>query len=285
VREVFEAALAAMARGERVVLATVVAVDGSAPRAAGARMLVRADRSIVGTVGGGQFEHRVIGEAMEVLVDRRPRRFAVHLTRDLGMCCGGAMEVYLEPLGVDEHLVIYGAGHIAAPTARLARELGFGVTVVDERDELLTPERFPEVERSGGDPRAHARALASDARTYVLVTTHDHALDQDLIELLIGREWAWLGLVGSRSKVAKFFLRLKAAGVDERLFGRVSAPVGLDLGAETPAEIAVAIAAELVRVRRGSTRPPQSLSEIPLAARGDDGVARAPGLRAPTRTR
>jgi xanthine dehydrogenase accessory factor len=196
------------------------------------------------------------------------------LVKDLGMCCGGAVDVYIEPVPGQERLVIYGAGHIAKPTAAIGRDLGFAVTVVDERDEWATPERFPGCTVLTTDPRAHARAVTTDGKTWILVTTHEHALDQDLLEILVAREYAWLGLVGSRAKVAKFFLRLRAAGVDESHFSKVSAPVGLDLGAETPAEIAVAVAGEIVRARRGGTG--RSMSEEPLPARGGDGVGRAP---------
>lgn len=271
----------AMRLGRTVVLATVVGVDGSAPRAAGARMVIGAEGPLAGTIGGGQLEHRVVRMAAEVLETGKPRRFQVHLTRDLGMCCGGAMDVYLEPVLPDDRLVIYGAGHVARPTAAIARMLGFGLTVVDQREELNTEERFEGAARVLSDPRAHARALVSDPRTYLLVTTHDHALDQDLVEILLEREWAWLGVIGSRAKLAKFFLRLRAGGMPEERFSRVNGPVGLDIGAETPAEIAVAITAELVRVRRHADRPPLSLAEIPLPARGGDGIGRAPGLVAP----
>jgi xanthine dehydrogenase accessory factor len=273
----------AVAAGELVTLCTVIGVDGSAPRHAGARMLVWPDGRILGTVGGGTFEHRVIAAAQEAMRDGLPRRFTVHLTRDLGMCCGGAMDVYLEPLAPTERLYIFGAGHVARPTARLAAELGFAVTVIDEREEFATAERFPDATLHVGDPRRFARALPVDARTWVLLVTHEHQLDQDLLELLLPSPLAWLGLIGSRNKLARFFLRLKAAGVDEALFAKVSGPVGLDLGAETPEEIAVSIAAELVRTRRGVTRPPLPLSELPLPARGGDGTARPPRLRGSTR--
>ncbi len=275
---VWSALCEAADRGERVALATVIGVDGSAPRAAGARMVVWPDGRIVGTVGGGEFEHRVIAAALDALRTGAPRRWAVHLTRDLGMCCGGAMEVYIEPVDVDEDLVIYGAGHVAQATARVAHDLGFRVTVVDEREEFATPERFPHARCIVGDPLLHARALRTDHRSYVFVTTHAHALDQALLEQLITGSWAWLGLIGSRAKLAKFFVRLRVAGVDEALFRRVNGPVGLDIGAETPAEIAVSVGAELVRVRRGAAQVPRSLAEIPLPARGGDGVAQAPGL-------
>jgi xanthine dehydrogenase accessory factor len=266
------------AAGEAVALATVVGVDGSAPRASGARMLVWADGRSEGTVGGGAFEHRVIASAMAAIAERRSRRVTVHLTRDLGMCCGGAMDVFIEPVAAVERFVCFGAGHVAAALHPGMRAMGFDVTVVDEREEWNTEERFPGANRHVGDARAFARALGTDPRTWILLTTHEHALDQDLLEVLLGRSWAWLGLIGSRAKIARFFIRLRAAGVDEALFARVSAPVGLDLGAETPAEIAVAIAAEVVRARRGADRAPIPLGEIPLPARGGNGVARAPAL-------
>ena len=277
-RGIWTALSAAGDAGETVALATVIGVDGSAPRAAGARMIVWPDGRTYGTIGGGNFEHRVTAEAISALRRGQPHRYSVHLTRDLGMCCGGAMEVYIEPIGPEERLVIFGAGHVAEPTARVAALLGYRVTVVDEREEYATAERFPDAEVQCTDPRAYAAALATDPRTYLLLTTHEHRLDQDLLELLLPREYAWLGLIGSRAKLAKFFLRLRAAGVDEALFERVSGPVGLDIGAETPAEIAVSITAELVRVRHGREQAPRSLAEDPLPARGGDGMARPPGL-------
>lgn len=276
--KVLQAAAEAMQSGRAAALVTVVGVNGSAPRASGARMLVYGDGEIVGTVGGGTFEHRLIAQAVEAIAEGRPRRYAVHLTRDLGMCCGGAMEAFIEPLAPVEHLVIYGAGHVGAAVAALARTLGFDVTVVDERDEWLTAGRFPGCTRLLGDPLRQLDGLPWGPLAYHLIVSHSHALDQDLVERLLPRPLAWLGLIGSRTKIARFFLRLQASGMDPALFRRLSAPVGLDIGAETPEEIAVAIAAELVRVRRRSARPTLALSELPLPARGGDGRALAPAL-------
>lgn len=270
VRELFSA-LADLR--EPVVMATVVGVAGSAPRHGAARMLVYADGRILGTVGGGQLERRVIETALEVLTSRRAVRLQVHLTRDLGMCCGGAMDVYIEPIFPPEHLVIFGAGHVGGEVARIAQTLDLRLTVVDTRDEWLSAARFPTATHHLGDPRAFARTLHVTPSTYLLITTHDHALDQDLLEILVDRPWAWLGVIGSRAKITKFFLRLRAAGVDETLFARVSAPVGLDLGAETPAEIAVSIAAEIIAVRRGKTGATLAMSRDS-----------APGARTATRT-
>lgn len=276
--DVFAAAIDAVRSGTPSALATVILAGGSTPRSAGARMLVRSDGSTVGTIGGGAVEYRVVAEALEAIAQGRPRRFEAHLTRDLGMCCGGRMEVYIEPLTPRERVVLFGAGHVARALAPLLVALDFDVLVVDERDDYATPERFPDCDVRCADPRAFAAALPGGPREHWFVTTHDHQLDQDLVEALLPRECAWLGLIASRAKVARFLVRYRAAGLDPSLFRKLSSPAGLDLGAETPAEIAVSIAAELVRVRRRSARPPAPLSELPLAARGGDGKAVPPAL-------
>ncbi len=267
--KVFTAAAHAISAGLPAAIATVVGVDGSAPRHVGSRMLIYEDGEIVGTIGGGAFEQRVIEVAVQAIQQSRPVRYEVHLTRDLGMCCGGAMEVFIEPLTPQPHFVIFGAGHVAKPTAALAKELGFQVTIIDAREDWANVERFGDCEIIVRDPRRVVEERTFHEDTYFLIVTHDHALDQWLLEALITRNWSWLGLIGSQAKVTKFFLRLRAAGVDEKLFSKVSAPVGLDLGAETPEEIAVSIHAELIRVRRNCERPPLPLAKTRGGKRSD----------------
>lgn len=248
--------------GRRAALVTVIGVDGSAPRHSGARMLVRSDGSIVGTVGGGAWEHRLISEALAAIDAGTPRRVGLHLTRDLGMCCGGAMEAFVEPLEATADLVVHGAGHVGAATARIASRAGFRVTVVDDRGELLEEADLPEdVERVEAHNLRALEQLPQSRDSYHLVVTHDHALDQDIVERLLPREIAWLGLIASEAKVTRFLLRLRAAGMDPGLFPRLRAPVGLDIGAETPEEIAVSIVAELIHIRRGRQRSGRPLSE------------------------
>jgi len=276
---VFAAAGHAWRTGRPAAFATVIGVGGSTPRSHGARMLVYEDGSIVGTIGGGEVEHRVIASAINAIETGRTERFQVHLTRDLGMCCGGLMEVFIEPLQIRSPFVIFGAGHVALATAPLLLALEFEVTIVDSREELITAKRFPGCVLEHGDPRDFARGLQEDDAGHWLIVSHDHKLDQDLGEILLPKACAWIGMIGSRAKIAKFFIRYRAAGLDPRLFSKLSAPVGLDLGAETPAEIAVAIAAELVRVRRHADRDPIPLSQIPLPARGEDGIARPPAWK------
>ncbi len=273
---VFASASQAWRTGRRAAFVTVIEVGGSTPRSSSARMLVHGDGSIVGTIGGGAIEHRAIQTALRAIESGRPERLAVHLTQDLGMCCGGRMELYIEPLQSRVPMVVFGAGHVARATAPLLIALDFDVTIVDERDDLATPASFPGATLHTDDPLAYARSLADDPSAHWLIVTHDHRLDQDLGEILLPKTCAWIGMIGSRAKVARFLVRYRAAGVPERLLRKLSAPVGLDLGAETPSEIAVAIAAKLVRVRRHADRPPIPLSQEPLEARGGDGKAVPP---------
>ncbi len=184
------------------------------------------------------------------------------------------MEAFIEPIASQDRLVIYGAGHVGAATAAAAAMVGFAVTVVDDRDEWLTEARFgADITRIEADPRRVLHTLPWGETAYHFIVTHSHQLDQDLVEMILPRPAAWVGMIGSRTKVARFFLRLKASGFDEALFSQLCAPVGLDIGAQTPAEIAVSVLAELIAVRRGVRRPPRALSSIPLPARGGDGTA------------
>jgi len=230
-------------------------------------MLVFEDGTQVGTIGGGAVEHDITRVALETIATGRPARYDANLTRDLGMCCGGQMSVYIEPITPNESLVVYGAGHVAHALAPIARGLGFRVSIVDERPELNTAARFPDCDRVLTPTLAHPAALPDGSDPYVLIVTHDHKLDQDLCEALLPLDTRWLGMIGSRAKVAKFFVRLRAAGMDEKLFSKLRAPVGLAIGAQTPAEIAISIAAELVRVRHGFVGDSLPLSSKPLAAR------------------
>jgi xanthine dehydrogenase accessory factor len=275
--KVILAAAQAAESGTPAALVTIIGIAGSAPRRSGSRMLVYGDGQIVGTIGGGTLEYRLIEQALDCIRTGSPVRFAAHLTRDMGMCCGGAVEAYIESLEATLDLVIYGAGHVGSATARLATAAGFRVTVVDDRDEFADPELFDaDIDVKPVDPIRHLDAMPWGDSAYHLIVTHSHQLDQSLVESILPRSFGWLGMIGSRSKVAKFFVRLRATGMDERLFSKLSAPVGLDIGAETPEEIAVSILGELIRVRRQSTGPAEPLSAQPIAARGGDGRSHPP---------
>jgi xanthine dehydrogenase accessory factor len=247
--ELMRALGAVLESGESAALATVVRTSGSTPQHAGARLLLRADGSTLGTVGGGAIEHAVL----EALVDCRAGAPAQLLTRelghDLGMCCGGRMEVFVEPLLAAPRLWLCGAGHVAQALAPLALSLGFVVTVIDEREELNSEARFGGCARCLLDPASQLKQLTLGARDWVLITTHDHALDEQVLALALRQQPAYVGLIGSRRKVYRLLERIVRRGGPVAL-ERLYAPVGLALAASTPAEIAISIAAELVALRR-----------------------------------
>lgn len=250
------------AEGRPVALATVIAAEGSTPRQTGAKMVVFADGSIVGSVGGGRLEHDTIQAALRCLDTGRAERIHPTLSDDLGMCCGGGVEVFIEPLAVAVPAVIYGAGHVARAVAPLLRQLNFHVTVVDDRPELLTEDRFPDCRRALTDPESHARSLAHQPRRHVLVMTHDHGRDVQIVTALSTTPLAYLGMLGARRKRRFLEEALQATSTaDIGVLSRLKSPIGLDIGARNPTEIAVAIVAEIIEERRESAprEPVQSV--------------------------
>jgi xanthine dehydrogenase accessory factor len=250
VREVTEALLAMLRAGRDGALATVIATRGSTPQMPGARLLLEADGNTIGTVGGGAIERLVIEALADVKTRREARVLACDLAKELGMCCGGSMEIFLEPVLAAQRLVLFGAGHIAQPTAALARGVGFEVVVIDEREELNTGDRFPGCRCELLDVGAALRVLQPGDRDWLLIVTHDHQLDEDALRLALLGGARYIGLVGSRRKVYRLLQRV-AAREGKLDLARVYAPVGLDLGAVSPAEIAVSIVAELIALRHG----------------------------------
>jgi xanthine dehydrogenase accessory factor len=248
VRDVTEALLAMLRAGRDGALATVIAARGSTPQVPGARLLLEADGTTIGTVGGGAIERLVIEALTDVKARGEPRVLACDLAKELGMCCGGSMEIFLEPVLAAQRLILFGAGHVAQPTAALARSVGFEVVVIDEREELNTAERFPGCRREPLDVETALRMLQPGDRDWLVIVTHDHRLDEQALRLaLLGRA-RYIGLVGSRRKVYRLLERITAREGKLDL-GRLYAPVGLGLGAVSPAEIAVSVVAELIALR------------------------------------
>lgn len=237
-----------------LVLATVVEASGSTPAKLGGKMVVT-DAERFGTVGGGAVEAAVIDRARHLLASSAPAEtMRVHLTRDLAMCCGGTMGIFLEPMAPPPRVVLFGGGHVAEPLCAMATLAGFDVTVCDPRDEWLTDERFPGARALLADePDDLAARTPLDDSTFVVVATWDHALDEQLALRLLSRPEAprWLGMIGSRRKRERMRERLLARGAPAERVSALRIPIGLNLGAETPEEIAVAVVAELVAARRG----------------------------------
>ena len=250
------AAADALKRGESAALVTVVRSQGSTPQGAGAKMLVFADGRTVGTIGGGCYESEAIGHARSALQSGQPAFLHFELNDDFaqenGLICGGRMDVHVDPLLPAPHLYIVGAGHVGYELGRMAGPAGFRLHVVDDREKFASEERFP-----GADvivqpiPEWLHRADIT-ASAYVVVLTRGHTHDLEAMRSLAARDLRYLGLIGSRAKVARIYSALLEEGLPPECLERIHAPIGFEIGAITPAEIAVSILAELIAVRRGA---------------------------------
>ncbi len=254
----------AIDHGDCVAIATVINIQGSTPREVGAKMLVYADGHTAGTVGGGKMEAQVIEKAVEAIHRRQSQLLHFDLVDpaqgDVSIC-GGTADVFIDVIVPKPTLLVVGAGHVAQPTAEIGALCGFNVTVIDDRAEMVSEERFPHADqRIAGDIVETLKNITITPDTYIVIVTRGHANDKDALRAVIASPAAYIGMIGSRRKVAMTFEHLRADGIDEILLARVHAPIGLNIGSQTPAEIAVSIIAEIIMLRRGANGQPMKLS-------------------------
>jgi xanthine dehydrogenase accessory factor len=258
-QEVFAAVAEALERGEPAALVTIVATTGSTPQRVGAKMLVFGDGRMVGTIGGGCYENDAFGKAREAILNRTPQLVHYELDDDFaqetGLICGGQMSVYIEPIEPSPELYVIGAGHVGLHLANLAHEVGFRVHVVDDREKFANRDRFPNAaEVLTEDIPSWIVRTALPPHACVVVVTRGHTNDLDAVRALAPRDLRYLGLIGSRAKVARIYEQLRAEAMPAELLREIHAPIGLDIGAVTPQEIAVSILAELIAVKHGKVR-------------------------------
>lgn len=242
--------------GERVVVATVLKRRGSTPSTPGQKLALLGPDDAVGTVGGGAVERAVLEKMRSLLGDISSGPVVVRheLGASMGMCCGGAVELLLEPMDANLCVLVVGAGHVGGALVPMLASLGFRLTVIDARDAALETRGLTScggltaLDLEYDDPLV-VSALGPPERAAILVMTHDHTLDQDVIEWALRRGAAFVGGVGSRAKAARTRQRLQAKGFSPEDIERVRMPLGVDIGARTPGEIAVSIAGELVQWR------------------------------------
>lgn len=245
---------AALRRGERVVVATVVKTMGAAPCEIGTKLLIAADGTSQGHMAGPVTDKKVAEEALKALSENHSHLAHIHIDADNGESvgsCGATLEVFFEVLRPEPRLVILGAGYVAQALARLAHTLDFRIVVVDDRRDLADPQLFGEkVQLIFGDIPATIQALEPDESSWLVIVTRGHQLDRDALKAALATRAAYIGMIGSTSKVKQIFRHLREEGTSGEQLERVHAPIGLDLGAETPDEIALSIAAEMVMLRR-----------------------------------
>lgn len=231
-------------------LCIVIETHGSTPRKTGAKMIVFADGTIMGSIGGGSIENEVVTKAIEIIPAGKPAKVAFDLEQDLNMHCGGEMEVYIEPLNPKQKLFIFGAGHIGKSLAQFARELNFSVTLFDPREEIFKDPAFSGFTIINRDYFLAIGDAAFDANTFIVVVTPRHIFDEEILAVVAKKPHAYLGMIGSSRKVEtlkKRFLEEKILTPEE--LGKIDMPIGIKFKADTPQEIAISILAKLIDVR------------------------------------
>ena len=261
---IYSAILEAQSTGQSAALCTVIKSSGSVPRHSTSKMLVFADGKFVGTIGGGEMENRTIEAAKQAARSGQSQILEHNLVDpkqgDAGVC-GGTVEIFIEPINPPPQVLIIGAGHVGRATAHLAKWLGFRVIVNDDRAELVTPEWISEADAYlPGALDDHTDEITFGSQTYVLLLTRGVQFDVALLPKLLEVDVAYIGVIGSKRRWTQALKELREKGIAEEKLARVRAPIGLELNAETPEEIAVSIMAEIVMIRNGGTGKSMKMS-------------------------
>lgn len=254
--DIYQEIVRLRAAGQSAALATIIEVRGSIPSHETAKLLVREDGSMVGTIGGGCVEADVWQAAREVMREEKSRRMTFHLNNaasyDSGLICGGTLEVFIEPIPAPPLVVIFGAGHVSLSLSKVAVAAGFSTIIADDRERFASPERFPEARAvHAAEYEAVFPQLPVTRNSYIVIVTRGHRDDMRVLKWAVTTPARYIGMIGSRRKVLSTYQELEKEGMDAKLFERVHAPMGLRIGAQTPEEIAVATVAELIAARRG----------------------------------
>jgi xanthine dehydrogenase accessory factor len=273
--DIYEQIVELRQQGRRGAVATITNVRGSIPSFQTAKMLVRDDGSIAGTIGGGCVEAEVWQAAREVMEEEKPRTLTFNLNNnpkyDTGLVCGGTLDVFIEPVLPPALLYIFGAGHVAYNLYKVATIAGFDVVVVDDRESYANRERFPDArEVIAEDFEAVTARLDPPESSHIVIVTRGHRDDMRVLRWAVNTRARYLGMIGSRRKTISIYKELGKEGIPAEKFANVHAPVGLEIGAVTPEEIAVATVAEMIAVRRhAATNVPSKMYSYPQPAASD----------------
>ncbi len=268
--DLFEEIVRLRRAGRRAALATIVHTNGSIPSYESSRMLVREDGSIAGTIGGGCVEAEVWAAAKEVMRAEAPRKMVFNLNNeasyDNGLICGGTLEIFVEPILPQPALYIFGGGHVSMALAQVAHTAGFAIGVVDDRETFANAERFPMAREIHTSYEEAFEKLKPNASSYLVIVTRGHRDDMRVLAWAVRTEARYIGMIGSRRKVLSVYKVLEKEGIPAEKLEGVHAPIGLEIGALTPEEIAISITAELIAVRRNATRLPHKAVTLAKAS-------------------
>ena len=245
---IYKKILEVLNSGQVTALCTVVSTKGSTPLKTGAKMIVWENGRIFGTIGGGTLEKATIEEAIGVIKNKRPQLFFHDLKVQHQMCCGGSMEIYIEPLMPSKKLFMFGGGHVGKAVIKHALDLDFEITVIDSREEIFSDWTFAGYNKVTGDFPKVMPSLPYDNNTFIVIATLDHPTDNEVLAFCIHKPHCYLGMIGSKKKVATMKENLISQGIaTEEELSRVDMPIGLDINAVTADEIAISIMAKLIR--------------------------------------
>ena len=254
--DLFEEIVKMRRAGQRGALATIVHTNGSIPSYESSRMLVREDGSLVGTIGGGCVEADVWAAAKEVMQKESPRKMVFNLNNepsyDNGLICGGTVEIFVEPILPQPIVYVFGAGHVSMAMAKAASAAGFAIGVVDDREAFANLQRFPMAQDVFTSYEQAFEKIQPNASTYLVIVTRGHKEDMRVLAWAVRTQARYIGMIGSKRKVLSVYKALEKEGYRPDEFERVYAPMGLEIGALSPEEIAISIVAELIAVRRNA---------------------------------
>jgi xanthine dehydrogenase accessory factor len=254
--EIHQEIINVISKRERAVLATIISSDGSTPRKAGAKMLIKEDGSFVGTVGGGGTEQKIRQKVVEVIKTGISQIVHFDLSgkdEALEMICGGKMDIFLEPIIPTETLYLFGAGHTSQSTGAIAKTLGFQVFVIDPRPEYNNSARFPDVDSLiVEDYETAFSKLNVDENSYIVIYTTGHVVDEQCLRFAVNTGARYIGMIGSKKKAKEVKENLLQDGISRQQIDRIHSPIGVEINAETPGEIAISILAEIIKVRHAS---------------------------------
>jgi xanthine dehydrogenase accessory factor len=253
--DIFEEIVRLGRKGQKCALATIVQVRGSIPSFESAKLLVREDGSMVGTIGGGCVEAEVWNAAREVIATEKPRHMNFSLGQDAaydnGLICGGQLDVFVEPVIPQPAAYIFGAGHISKSLSKVADLAGFRTIVIDDREMFANRDRFPEADEIHADEyESIFPKLAVNETSYIVIVTRGHRDDMRVLKWAVQTNARYVAMIGSKRKVINVIRELEKEDMPASAFERVFAPMGFEIGAVTPEEIAVAVVAEMIAVRR-----------------------------------
>lgn len=254
--DLFEEIVRMRRAGQRGALATIVHTNGSIPSYESSRMLVRDDGSIAGTIGGGCVEAEVWAAAKEVMHKEAPRKMVFSLNNeasyDNGLICGGTLEVFVEPILPQPILYLFGGGHVSMAVAKAASAAGFGIVLVDDRESFANAERFPMAQQIYTSYEGGFENIQPNEASYLVIVTRGHKEDMRVLAWAVRTKARYIGMIGSKRKVLSVYRALESDGYRPEEFQRVYAPMGLEIGALAPEEIAISIVAELIAIRRNA---------------------------------